>query len=428
MTSDTGLRDEPAEANRLRLIVRVAELLFVHGETTEGIRRSVDRLGHALDLPVALLARWGEVRISPEACAFGAAVPADPVGVDISQVNATETLVDRVCERAIAPGDAIAALDDVARMPPVALPRFIAMAAVGAAALSVIFGANDLLTIGVTAISAGLGAGVRRHLAGLSRNPFLQPFVAALLAGLIVSLASRLQLPLSQQLVAACPCMVLVPGPHFLNGAIDLVRARIALGSARLLFASLIVVAISAGLLIGLSPGSTRFAATAATGAVPFLADLCAAGIAVAAYGAFFNMSWRMLPAPVAIGMAAHALRWTLLDAGASLELGALAGCALAGLCSDLLSRRLRIPFGAISFAAVVALIPGVFMFQTAADALAMMSSASSVSLADLASLAANLLRASLILLAMATGLIVPKMLLDGWLADGKRPGPMSSQ
>ena len=422
MTSDRSLDADRAHADRLRLIIRVAELLFVHGETTQGIRRTVDRLGHALDLPVAFLARWGELRVSPDPRAFGAAVAADPVGVDINRVNATEKLVDRVCDRTIASDDAITALDDVARMPPVALSRFVAMAAAGAAALSVIFGAADLLTIGVTGLSAGLGAGLRRYLSGLSRNPFLQPFLAALLAGLIVSLSSRLQLPLSQQLVAACPCMVLVPGPHFLNGAIDLVRARVALGAARLLFASLIVVAISAGLLTGLSVGPTRFAAAAATGPVPFLSDLCAAGIAVAAYGAFFNMPWRMLPAPVAIGMAAHALRWSLLDAGASLELGALAGCAVAGLCSDLLSRRLQIPFGATAFSAVVSLIPGVFMFQTAADALAMMSAASSIPLADLAALAGSLLRASLILLAMATGLIVPKMLLDGWLQQAAGP------
>jgi hypothetical protein len=34
----------------------------------------------------------------------------------------------------------------------------------------------------------------------------------------------RLQLVSTPYLVAVCPCMVLVPGPHFLNGAIDLAR------------------------------------------------------------------------------------------------------------------------------------------------------------------------------------------------------------
>jgi uncharacterized membrane protein YjjP (DUF1212 family) len=55
--------------------------------------------------------------------------------------------------------------------------------------------------------------------------------------------------------------MVLVPGPHILNGAIDLARTRIALGIARLTYAAVIaviVLLICAGLLFG-------FAAVGAT-------------------------------------------------------------------------------------------------------------------------------------------------------------------
>ena len=62
---------------------------------------------------------------------------------------------------------------------------------------------------------------LRRGLARYSANVFLQPFCAALLAGMVGALAVRYQLSSSLRLVAVCPCMVLVPGPHFLNGAID---------------------------------------------------------------------------------------------------------------------------------------------------------------------------------------------------------------
>ena len=37
------------------------------------------------------------------------------------------------------------------------------------------------------------------------------------------------------QTLAVCPCMVLVPGPHFLNGIIDLVHGQLSLGAFRLL-------------------------------------------------------------------------------------------------------------------------------------------------------------------------------------------------
>ena len=47
--------------------------------------------------------------------------------------------------------------------------------------------------------------------------------------------------------------MVLVPGPHFLNRALDLINGRLGLGAARLSYAGLIVLAISVGLLLGLA-------------------------------------------------------------------------------------------------------------------------------------------------------------------------------
>jgi hypothetical protein len=47
--------------------------------------------------------------------------------------------------------------------------------------------------------------------------------------------------------------MILVPGPHVLSGAVDLIRGRIHLGAARLIYAGLVIMAISTGLLLGLT-------------------------------------------------------------------------------------------------------------------------------------------------------------------------------
>jgi len=407
----------PASAVAMKLLVRVARLLFVYGETSEGTRRSVERLGEALGTPVMFTARWGNIRLQPNEYTFGAEILADPVAIDIGRVNATQCLVDDLCTFRLQADQALQQLDAIGHMPPVSLARFAIMAAAGAAALAVIFGAVHVLTVALVAISAGLGACARRGVSHFGSSPFLQPFVAALLAGAIVSLVNLLHLPASQHLLAACPCMVLVPGPHFLNGTIDLLRARIALGASRVLFAVLIVVAISAGLFIGLSIGTTSFEEVRSAAAVPLIYDVCAAGIAVAAYGSFFNMPWRMLLLPIGIGMAAHALRWGLLDMGASVHLGAFAACVLVGSCTAVFSHRLRVPFGASSFAAVVSLIPGIFMFQTAADALAVIANKSDLSATVLTEITGNAVTAALILLAMTAGLIVPKMMFDYWLA-----------
>src|SRR6202040_1298022 len=116
-----------------------------------------------------------------------------------------------------------------------------------------IFGVQHLAAAALIFVSAAAGAVLRRSLAKLSANVFLQPFCAALLAGVIGALAVRYQLSSSLRLVAVCPCMVLVPGPHVLNGAMDLVGGRIHLGAARLTYAGLVIVAISTGLLLELA-------------------------------------------------------------------------------------------------------------------------------------------------------------------------------
>jgi uncharacterized membrane protein YjjP (DUF1212 family) len=70
----------------------------------------------------------------------------------------------------------------------------------------------------------------------MSTNILIQPFAAAVLTGVIGGLAVHYNLSSSLRLVAVCPCMLLVPGPHLLNGATDLIFGRIHLGAACLVY------------------------------------------------------------------------------------------------------------------------------------------------------------------------------------------------
>jgi uncharacterized membrane protein YjjB (DUF3815 family) len=255
---------------------------------------------------------------------------------------------------------------------------------------------------------------LRRWLARQSINPFAPPFCAALLAGVVGAVAVRLQLSSVTRLVAVCPCMVLVPGAHFLNGAIDLARARIALGACRVGYAGLITLAISAGLLAGLALAGVDLPVSPPAAAVPFGYDVIAAGIAVAAYGTFFAMPWRMLPIPILIGMLAHALRWlAIVAAGASAEVGALIACLVVSVIVTPVADRLRLPFAAFAFASVVSLIPGVYLFRMAAGLLSLIHTADASSSALLLGTMVDGANALLIILAMAFGLIVPKMCIE---------------
>jgi uncharacterized membrane protein YjjB (DUF3815 family) len=256
---------------------------------------------------------------------------------------------------------------------------------------------------------------VRRRLSAFSSNPFVQPLCAALIAGIIAAISAiSLHQPIATALIAFCPCMVLVPGPHLLNGAIDLVRTRIALGIARLAYAGMIMLMICFGLLLGFSADSATLPVAGSSAPVPLAVDVVAAGCAVASFGTLFSMPWRMLPFPIAAGMLGHAARWALIPlAGANVAAGAFAACVLVSIIVTPVVDRFHLPFAALGFSAVVSMIPGFFLFEAASALVELVSMGPRASTVLLTSIAANGATAFLVILAMTFGLILPRILLE---------------
>ena len=383
------------------LTARTAALLLDSGQSTHDAVAAVERLNELLGTRFTLLPAWSRVALADADGAVAAVGPVRPVAVHMGRATLIQHRLS-TAERLTL--DELEDLLERARARPAAPTWLFALAAgLGASLLALIFGAHHPPSVALVFAAAGAGG---RALAGRA-TAITQTFAAALIGGLVGALAVRLGWTGTARLVAVCPGMVLVPGPQVLNGAIEIAERRHDMGLARLADAALTILAISAGVVGGLLIGGTGLPLTATTSAIPLWLDALAAAVLAMCYPVYFSMPIGAFGWAFLAGGLAHAAHWVSLtwwhwNAPAA----SLLACLVAGGLLTPVCRSRHIPFAGAGFAAVVALVPGVYLFRTAAGTLSLLSEAHAE--AALAATASDLATAVLIVLAMAVGLVVP--------------------
>ncbi|UOD51280.1 threonine/serine ThrE exporter family protein [Orrella daihaiensis] len=402
---------------------RAVILLHANGQTTQRLIEDTTRLARAGGIEWQIVPQWDGVfcrwRQKDSQNWDTAILSVRPAGVDMHKVAQTNHVIDLACaDKERLTGADLEALDrqltEIEQYPPSTNIRFVVMAGLGASALGLIFGVADSLVLALIFVTAMLGAAVRRLLAHYSDNLLVQPFVAALIAGVCGGIAQGLFDDPRVQFVVIAPCMILVPGAHILNASLDLVRGRLGLGVSRFAYCALILLAICAGLLIGLAGTHGTLSSAASAVHTPLWIDIVCAGVAVAAFGAFFSLPWGLLAAPVIVGMACHGSRWLVLESGGGVVSATLVACLISGCVMTILARKLKLPFAALAFASVVSMMPGIFVFKFAAGLVDIYDAGSQATLTMLLDTVTNGTGAFMIVMAMTFGLIVPKMLIEG--------------
>ncbi|GGL92459.1 threonine/serine exporter family protein [Nakamurella endophytica] len=376
-TAPTTPATTDAEAD---LVAAAVAGLYANGAGSDRVVDRAGQLARSAGGRVAVTLGWTEssLRYTDRAGrSVDRSFSAPPTAIGMNRVMAVDDAVNRFAAGRLSLPQARAAVDTARALPPANVWLFAAACAVGAACLAVIFGVDHWEAVALIAVAAGGGAFLRRAVARFGGSNFWQAGLAALLAGLIGALAVDADLSSPLRLAAVCPCMVLVPGPHLLNGSFDLAGIRIPLGIARLAFATITLLAIGAGLVVGLTAGGADLVLDPAGRDVPLWLDAAAAGVVAVCYGVFYSAPLRILVWPLVVGAAVHALRWVAIEHW-HLESYLAAGlaCLVAGLVLLPVCRRFQVPFSAVGFASVVSLMPGLLVFRTVAG-LAMLQDAS---------------------------------------------------
>ena len=392
------------------LLLEAAALLLEYNESTGEIQRALQATANTIsNEPCHLVISYDGVAI-----ALG---DQSPKLRPVRELRYNTTIQARVHEilrqvrqQQLEPSTALASLmsipADAARHPPWLVALLLGAAAFSLAAIL----AADITAAAVAGVGTGLGFLVRHELGRRHFTLLLLPFMAAFIGGVLGGLAIRMSWTQTPELVLVVPALMLIPGPHLINGLLDLIDNYLPMSLARFGLAIGILLANASGLALGaeltlLEPLATDHAAS--SDGLTLISDIALAGMVACGFALFYNTAWRHLWPAMSGGMAGHGLRFLALKSGWPLEAATFVGGLTVGLVSGWIAWSREVPIAVIGFAGAVAMIPGVQIYRALAGAWQMARQGQTADPATVATMLGNGFQAILVVSGLALGFLI---------------------
>lgn len=280
---------------------------------------------------------------------------------------------------------------------------------IAAASLSRLLGA-DIGGVLVAGGATALGLVIRRWLGRRGHSPLTLALVAALMGAGLGGIAFQFGWTRTPEIAIVVPALMVIPGPHLINGLLDLVDNHVPMSMARLWLAGAILLAGTVGLVVGIElalPETYFLGSGDELPRPPFLFGVVLSGIVACGFAVFYNAAWRQVGLAAVTGIAGNALRDLALFFEVRLDAATLIGGLAIGMVSAAMALYVRAPVAIIAYAGAVTMLPGTLMYQTLGGMLRLARLGHDVDAAAAGDLIARFGQMCLIVSGLAFGLIL---------------------
>jgi uncharacterized membrane protein YjjP (DUF1212 family) len=400
------------ETQRLQteLLLQAGRLLLEYNESTGAIQRTLMATAGALtDEPCQVAVSYGSVAVS-----LAREAPALAPVRELRYNNAVQARVHTILQ-SVRRGDLepATAVDELGRVE-ADTPRYPRWAAVlilalAAASLAALLGA-DAGAVAVAGVAAGLGLLARQELGRRGFSLLLLPMTAALLGAVLGGVAIRFGWTETPELVLVVPALMVVPGPHLINGILDLIDNHVPTALARFGLATGVLLASAAGIILGVELTLTDPVVAGqadGTDRLNLVFDVVLAGVVTCGFAVYYNTARRQLWMPILGGMTGHGLRFLVLELRGPLLAATFLGGLAVGVASSWMARSRKLPFAVIGFAGAVTMIPGLQIYRALAGALRLAQQGRTADPGLVAATWGNALQGCLVVSGLSLGLIL---------------------